>query len=242
MNLTVFGCNLCKLSCPNNTVVQRNKSIEAYACWSLDENDRKSSSSGGLASIFYAHFINNKSGIAYGCSYNNNLNLVFSRASTLQEIEKFKTSKYSFSFIGETFKEVEKDLKNKLNVIFVGTPCQVSGLKSFLRKEYDNLLCIDLICHGMPPEQYLLEYISNLELPEKPDKLTFRGEKNFYFTLYKNNKIIYSQKADNDKYYKAFLQGLFYRENCYSCQYANINRVRRHHYRRFLGIRKRNPV
>ena len=199
--------------------------MEAYACWNLDINERKSSSSGGLASIFYTHFINNKSGICYGCNYDENIQLVFSRASTLDEIKKFKTSKYSFSYIGKSYREIQKDLNNGLYVVFVGTPCQVAGLKSFLRKDYDNLLAIDLICHGMPPQKYLDEYIESLNLDEKPNNLTFRGILNFYFSLYKDDKILYSKKASEDLFFKAFLEGLFYNENCYSCQYANSERV-----------------
>lgn len=199
--------------------------MEAYACWNLDINERKSSSSGGLASIFYTHFINNKSGICYGCNYDENIQLVFSRASTLDEIKKFKTSKYSFSYIGKSYREIQKDLNNGLYVVFVGTPCQVAGLKRFLRKDYDNLLAIDLICHGMPPQKYLDEYIESLNLDEKPNNLTFRGILNFYFSLYKDDKILYSKKASEDLFFKAFLEGLFYNENCYSCQYANSERV-----------------
>lgn len=220
-----IGCNLCSLCCPVNNKVDRNNSMEAYACWSLDNDERKTSSSGGIASIFYAHFIKEKSGICYGCSYDNNLQLVYSRATNLDEIIKFKTSKYSFSYTGKIFKKIEKDLKNNLYTIFVGTPCQVAGLKKYLRKDYDKLLTVDLICHGMPPQKYLDEYIESLNLEEKPNNLTFRGSLDFYFSLYKDGKILYSKKSQEDLFFKAFLEGLFYNENCYSCQYANSERI-----------------
>lgn len=241
-NICVFGCNLCRNTCPANSPVITNQSMEAYACWSLDDEKRKSSSSGGIASIFYGHFLKNKNGIAYGCNYDDNLHLQFSRASKLDEIEKFKTSKYTFSHIRNTFKEIKKDLVNNNHVVFIGTPCQVAGLKNFLNKDYKQLLCIDLICHGMPPEQYLSDYIDELNLSIKPDNLTFRGINNFYFTLYSKNKIIYSKKSGEDKFFKAFLEGLFYRKNCYSCKYASDKRVRRYYNWRFLGIRKRYSV
>lgn len=129
------------------------------------------------------------------------------------------------SYIGDTYKNIKKDLINNLEVLFIGTPCQVSGLKSFLMKDYKNLLTIDLICHGVPSQIYLDEYIKSLNLLEKPDNLTFRGINDYFFTLYKNNQTIYSQNSNNDKFYKAFSSGLFCRENCYSCEYATIERV-----------------
>lgn len=236
-----INCNLCSLCCPVNNKVDRNNSMEAYACWSLDNDDRKSSSSGGIASIFYTHFINGKNGICYGCSYDNDLQLIYSRASTLEEIKKFKTSKYSFSHTGKIFKEIEKDLKNNLHTIFIGTPCQVAGLKKYLRKDYDNLLTIDLICHGMPPQKYLDEYVELLNLEEKPNRLTFRGILDFHFSLYNDDKLLYSKQAQEDLFFKAFLDGLFYNENCYSCQYANSERVGDITVGDFWGLGKEKP-
>ncbi|MCI8309139.1 MAG: 4Fe-4S dicluster domain-containing protein [Clostridia bacterium] len=235
------NCNLCIITCPVNNKVNKNKPLEAYACWNLDENDRKSSSSGGLASIFYSHFINNKKASAYGCSYDNNLKLKFYRATKPEELQKFKTSKYSFADIGNTYKEIKKDLDAGLYSIFISTPCQCAGLKNYLKKDYEKLLIIDLICHGVPPQSYLDEYIQTLNLKEAPDNLTFRGNLDFFFTLYKNNKIIYSEKNNNDKFYTAFLDGLFYRENCYSCEYANPYRIGDITLGDFWGIGKNIP-
>lgn len=241
MKTYAFGCNLCRLICPENNELKRNEAKEAYASWSLDEQERKSSSSGGIASIFYAHFITEKNGIVFGCNYDENLQLKFSSATTLDELKKYKTSKYSQAYIGKTFKQVEKELKNDKYVLFIGTPCQIAGLKSYLKKDYEKLLTIDLICHGVPSQKYLDDYIESLNLPEKPDNLTFRGEHNFFFTLYKNKKIIYSEKSNNDKFFDAFLQGLFYRKNCYSCNYANSKRISDITIGDFWGLGKEMP-
>lgn len=240
MKTYVFGCNLCSLTCPVNKQIKKFKSMEAYACWSLDKNIRKSSSSGGIASIFYSHFIQDKKGTAFGCFYDNNLKLKFSRATTLEELEKFKTSKYSQGYIGNTYKEIEKDLKNDLYSVFIGTPCQIAGLKSYLKKDYQKLLTIDLICHGVPSQKYLDDYIAMLDLKENPDTLTFRGERNYFFSLYKNKDIIFSEKSSENKFFRAFLEGLISRENCYSCPFTNTSRVRRYYYWRFLGTWRRD--
>jgi len=216
--------------------------MEVYACWSLDETLRKSSSSGGIASIFYTHFIKDKKGTTFGCFYNENLQLKFSRANALEEVEKFKTSKYSHGYIGDTYKQIEKDLRNNLYTVFVGTPCQIAGLKSYLRKDYEKLLTIDLICHGVPSQKYLDDYINTLNLDTNPDNLTFRGIRDYFFSLYKNNDVIFSEKSSENKFYKAFLEGLIFRENCYSCEYANTSRVRRYFNWRFLGTWRRYTI
>ncbi len=242
IQIHAFGCNLCSILCPINNDIDRNEIKEAYACFSLDNSERKSSSSGGIASIFYAHFITKKNGSCYGCSYDENLQLKFSRSDNLKEIKKYKTSKYSQSYIGKIFKDVEKDLKNNLFTLFIGTPCQIAGLKKYLRKDYKNLLTIDLICHGVPSQKYLDEYIHGLKLKEKPDNITFRGLNDFQFSVYSKENLILSESSDTNLFFKAFLNGLFYRENCYSCKYANTLRVRRHYNRRFLGIRTRNSI
>lgn len=107
----------------------------------------------------------------------------------------------------------------------MGAPCQVAGLRQFLKKDYSNLLCIDFVCHGMPPQKYLDDYISSLGLIEKPDNLTFRGKYDHAFTLYSNGKIIYQKNSKQDFFYKAFYNGLINRDCCYHCQYANSYRV-----------------
>ena len=145
-----------------------------------------------------------KIGIVFGCNYDKNLQLKFSSCSSLEEAKKYKTSKYTQAYIGNVFQEVKSNLKKDKYVLFIGTPCQIAGLKSFLKKDYEKLLTIDLICHGVPPQKYLDDYIASLNLEESPDNLTFRGEKDFYFTLYKDRKIIYSKKNHVDPVYTPF--------------------------------------
>ena len=218
------GCNICSTVCPVNKDIPVTMPLETYACWDLNNENRKTSSSGGIASIFYEHFIQND-GIVYGCYYDENLQLKFSKATTLEELGKFKTSKYSQAYIGNIFREIFSLLNNNKNILFIGTPCQIAGLKSYLRKDYDNLITIDLICHGVPSQKFIDEYINSLNLNTFPDNLTFRGLNDFYFVLYKNTDIIYSKKARDDAYYSSFLNGLFYRESCYTCKYACKERI-----------------
>ncbi len=235
-----INCQICSKVCPSNKDIENNYPLEAYACWNLDEEARKSSSSGGIAHIFYKNFIE-QNGIVYGCHYDENLQLKFSSASIFNEIEKYKTSKYSQAYIGNTFQEIRNFLDNKKKVLFIGTPCQVAGLKNFLRKNYDNLVTIDLICHGVPSQKYINEYVKSLDLQESPTSLSFRGLHDFYFTLYKESQILYSKKAKEDPYFYSFLKGLFYRESCYECLYAKPSRIGDITIGDFWGLGKKIP-
>ena len=219
------NCNMCKKVCPENNEIEYTKPIKVYASWSLDENIRKTSSSGGLAYEIYKYFVHNN-GVAVGTKFNENMELKTQVATTLIEVEEFKGSKYVQSLIGDVFLNIKENLLNNKKVVFVGTPCQVMGLKNYLKNvDIQNLFLIDLICHGVPPQKYLKDYLKYLDLKDKIDTISFRGKNNWHFTAYKNDKIIYMKHNKEDLYYKAFLNCLFYRENCYSCKYAKPERV-----------------
>lgn len=222
-NEKCINCNLCQTICPANNSIDVVEPKKVYACWNLDEEKRKTSSSGAIAYTLYEKIIEND-GIVFGCSYDDNLQLKFSYAESINDIEKYKTSKYSHAYIGESYKKVEEFLNSSKEVLFVGTPCQIQGLKNFLRKDYDNLYLVDLICHGVPSQLIINEYIKFLNLDNKPTNMTFRGIYSFILTLYNNNDIIYQKTSKEDPYYYAFLNSLFYRESCYQCKFAQPKR------------------
>lgn len=219
-------CGLCNKVCQINQKSEFRMPMHTYASWSKDYEDRVSSSSGAMASIFYKYIIE-KSGIAIGVSYDENMQLVYSYSDTKEDLLKYKGSKYSHSFIGEIYKKIKYFLEIGKEVLFVGTPCQVDGLKKFLLKSYENLITIDIICHGMPSQKYLDEYIEEIEktVGKKVTNLTFRGRENFKFTLYNDKEIIYSKPSNEDNYFYGFLSGIFYRDSCYKCKYARKERV-----------------
>ena len=218
-----INCNLCQTICPANKDINVIEPNKVYACWNLDEEKRKTSSSGAIAYTLYENIIEND-GVVFGCSYDDNLQLKFSYAESLDDIEKYKTSKYSQAYIGESYKNVEKFLKLGKKVLFIGSPCQVQGLKNYLRKDYENLYLVDFICHGVPSQLIIDEYIKFLNLEKKPSNMTFRGIYSFILTLYKENEIIYQKSSKEDAYYYSFLNSLFYRESCYQCKFAQSKR------------------
>lgn len=220
-----INCNICTKTCPENNHIEYTKPIKVFAGWSLDENVRKKSASGGIAYEMYKHVIGNN-GIAVGTSFDENLDLVHKIATNLEEINKFRGSKYVQSSIGRVYGKIKDLSKEGKQVIFIGTPCQVSGLKNFMgNKNMDNIITVDLVCHGVPPIKYLKEYLKYISVQDKIDSISFRGINNWNFTCYKNEEVIYKKHDKEDFYYNSFLNGLFYRENCYHCKYAKKERI-----------------
>ena len=220
-----INCNICRKVCPENNEIDLKEPLKVYAGWSLDENVRKKSSSGGIAWEMY-HYIIKHGGIAVGTKFDNEMNLSHQIATNLEELEGFRGSKYMQSSIGAIFTQLKSYVEQNRKIIFIGTPCQVNGLKNFLKnKKIENIITVDLICHGVPPAKYLKEYLKYLKLNNKIDNVTFRGENNWYLTGYKKGKVIYKKHNKEDFFYKSFLNGLFYRENCYQCRYARKERV-----------------
>lgn len=219
-------CNLCRKTCPINNESRARMSKDAYAVWNLNEGDRKDSASGGVATVL-SRFIIKKNGVVFGSKVDDNLNIIHDCAKTDLDIDKFKGSKYVQSYIGNTYKKVKENLEKGKYVAFIGTPCQVNGLNFYLSKSYDKLLTVDLICHGVPPQKYLKEHVNNITKDKKKTitNLRFRGQNDYMLTLFSGNEIVYKQTRECDLYFRGFMNGLFFRESCYSCKYSNPKRV-----------------
>lgn len=222
-------CNLCKKVCPNNSEIHKEKPITAYATWSKDETDRKTSTSGAIASIFYQEAIEHGY-IVFGTSFNNKLILEHSYTDKKEEAIKYKGSKYCQSFIGYSYENVYNFLKEDKKVIFIGTPCQIEGLNKYLLlKNIDksNLITVDLVCHGVPSQQYLSNYVEYLQkkYKKKANNLSFRDSERYVFKLFDKNEIICNIIREKDLYLTAFQLSILQRESCMQCKYATPSRV-----------------
>lgn len=215
------NCGLCHKICPSNNPPQLKSNLSCYAAWSKNATRARECASGGLATEFSSFVVEN-GGAVFGTLYGEN-DFAFS-SSDETSFENFKGSKYVQVNTGDIYKSVKAALKDGRKALFVGTPCQVAGLNAFLQRDYDNLITIDIICHGTPPSDYLKEYVSSVT-NSKVDNITFRGKDDFYLTAWKNGEKLYSAPANSDYYFTAFLQSLTYADNCYSCQYARPERV-----------------
>lgn len=234
-----INCNLCKKVCPSVKLIKLFKSQKALAMWNNDNNIRKTSTSGGIATTLYK-FILKKNGIIYGCSNSVEDKFPFVRIDKIQDLHKVQGSKYVHAYINDTYRKVKEDLEEKKDVMFIGTPCQVAGLKNFLQKEYRNLYTADIICHGVPSQKLLKDEILYKLGKIKNAKVTFRENGNFCIRVYESGNLVLDEMQDKNFYFLGFMKSLFYRENCYTCRYANSNRVGDLTLGDFWGIGKAN--
>lgn len=220
-------CNLCRNTCPINNMCKCLQPRQAYAAWNLNIEERRTSASGGIAVALYSYAIENGWNCV-GTVMDKDFNVVYEISKNKSQLDKFKNSKYAYSFTNDIYRKINDLLNKGEKVIFVGLPCQVAGLKNYLKEEKESLLTIDLVCHGVPPIIYLKEHILNIQRKRKKsiDKVSFRSESTFDFTLFSDNKKIYRKKVkSNDGYQLGYHKALFYRENCYKCKYARKERT-----------------
>lgn len=235
------NCGLCKSSCPNNVVLKFAYPSKCYASWIDDKEKRKICASGSIGTCMSEYVIKH-GGVVFGSKYDAEMTPIMTCTEKIEELENFKGSRYVQSLVGnDTYKKVRTFLRNGRLVLFVGTPCQVAGLKTFLRKDYDNLITVDLICHGVCPTKYLKEEVDYLtekyKLKDIAD-IRFRGNdgNNFRLSLlHKDRRKLFPRNSYREKllrldeaqqyYILGFLWGVSLRENCYSCNYAHPERI-----------------
>lgn len=222
------GCNLCKNVCPILDNHPNNSLYKIYASYNLDEEVRKSSSSGGIFTLLAQNAIEKK-GVVFGARFGKNLNVIHDEISNKSEINIFRGSKYVQSEIGNTYFRVKSYLESGILVLFSGTPCQIHGLKSYLGKEYKNLICVDLICHGVPSPKVWTSYKEEVSKGKKCIDMRFRdktlGLKNTKLKFYFDDGSIYEEKYNDSKYIKGFIQNCFLRLSCYKCKFKGKNRA-----------------
>ena len=230
-------CDKCENHCPVNNCVKVQPIKECYAAIAVDPHIYETTSSGGVGTVL-AKQILKKNGVVYGAAYVENT-VKHIRVDNVNGLDYIKGSKYVQSEAGDVYPYVRKDLLDQKAVLFIGTPCQVAGLKSYLRREYNNLLTVDLICHGAPPMQYLKEYLKEIVPYDDISKVTFRS-KEWKLNVYSEKKLLYSKINVEDYYFTAFTQGIIFRENCYKCLYAQNKRCSDITIGDFWGIGKTN--
>ncbi len=230
INNKCINCGLCEKKCPQLVANDnKNKILESYAAWAKSDLRSKGSSGGVFPAI--AEYVIKKRGVVFGAAFNDNCrNLSYTKAEKYSELEKLYKSKYVQSDTGEVFKEIKDLLEKKKMVAFCGCPCQVDGLKAFLGKQYDNLLTIDLLCHGAPsPMAYrkFLDEHSN-DGTRAVKSVDFRYKEWGWGTLlkfeYEDGGTFFHEW--NREYFTAFKSiGFNMRKSCFDCQYSTAKRV-----------------
>ena len=227
------NCGLCLRKCPQvdtNGVHQEASSYNAYGAWNTNEDIREHSSSGGIFSAL-SEYVIEREGAVFGVVWRDKLTAAYARACTLEELQAMRGSKYTQALPEKVYREVRHLLKIGKLVLFSGTPCQVYALNTYLGRNYDNLITVDVVCHGIPSrvlfEKYIEEQekrsgkiISRISFREKPS-----GWKRFHVARYYEDTSKDSCPFDMDAYMRLFLSDKALKEACYNCQYANCPRA-----------------
>lgn len=219
-------CNLCRQVCPVNHPTKPNNHLHVYAALVKDDVERAKSTSGGIFACLAKKVIK-AGGYVYGAILDTDLVVHHTEAHTLEELEQQRNSKYVQSHIGNTYQQAKKRLLNGKQVLFSGTPCQIAGLRNYLKKDYPNLLTVDILCHGVPSPGMFSRYVKSEEeiAGKKMHRMLFRSKvvgwkKNFCVRTFDNDT-----EADwGDTFVPGFLKNYYLRESCYSCEYATEKR------------------
>lgn len=224
------NCGKCEDVCLVLNKVKANIEPQAYACINKDEEVRLQSSSGGVFTLI-SNFILEKGGVVFGAVWNEDFSQVnHIYVTEKEELGKMRGAKYLQSNIDDTYKKVKAFLEEDRYVLFSGTPCQISGLKNYLGKEFEKLILQDIICHGVPSPLAWRKYKEFIEKKNKINKVEFRNKKDEGWSKYHvkidfNNNTSYNIKHNDDVYMKAFLKNITLRNSCTNCEFKTKYRV-----------------
>ena len=222
-----IDCDLCVKVCPIiNTPKIEKEEIIAYACKNKELEARVNSSSGGVFGLLCKEVIGS-GGVVFGAAYDENFDVRHTYAETIEDCNQFRGSKYVQSEIGDTYKQTKKFLNEGRVVLFSGTQCQIKGLNLYLMKKYENLITVDIVCHGVPSPKVFKSYKELLVKKYKGNikDIRFRdkrkGWKEFSYITEFDNGAVHSETLKEDVYMKGFLKDLYLRPSCYSCTSKN---------------------
>lgn len=229
-----INCGLCRKVCmANHTQPEHTPTITACAAYSIHSDIRENSSSGGVFSEL-AEWVIKQSGIVYGVRMADDCkSAAYTKVEDIKGIAGLRGSKYIQAETAGIYHRVKIDLDNGKRVLFSGTPCITNALHLYLDKEYDNLLCVDVICHGASSPKVWSKYCEEKEKRYNASimNVNFRSKRyswgNFGIEILDaRHRKLYINK-DEDDYMRLFLGNMSIRPSCYSCtskkvRYADI--------------------
>ena len=222
-------CNRCEKACPilGNKGKPENGYPVAFAAKSENDPMRMRSSSGG---IFYelSDRMLRDGGYVCGAVFDDKFHVKHILSNAKEDILRMMGSKYAQSDVGRCYREIKDVLEKGCKVLFSGCPCQVAGLRTFLGKEYPNLLLVELICHGIPSDHMLQTYIHMQEKKygAKLKRMEFRNKANGWHSssviMGFENQRVYSKPITGDAYMSGFLGSVTLKDSCYDCHFRNF--------------------
>ena len=190
-----------------------------YACKNKDSFVRAESTSGGVFTLL-AEYVLGRNGAVFGVIFDDNWSVRFFKAVNRSELSAIRGSKYPQAYMGDTLRLVKQELMQGREVLFVGTPCQVAGLKSFLGKEYGNLLCVDFICLGVGSPKLWDSYLKENFYQEHIREIKFKDKRagwHRFTTVIKTDGREVAVPGPKNPYMQSYLSGNNVRPSCYSC-------------------------
>ncbi len=226
-----IDCGACLKVCQisNGSQAKHRIPTEAYACMNQNPSERLDSSSGGIFIVLAKHVIS-QGGYVFGAAFDEAMHLRHTYTGEMEGLRQFMGSKYLQSTIGNTYAEARRFLHQGKPVLFSGTPCQIHGLQLFLGKEYENLITVDLACHGVPSPAVFRKYLGDLERVHHSPVVAFNfrakhtGWKDFSSAGTFQNGEASSLRHGDCPYMKGFLSNLYLRDSCYRCVNKGENR------------------
>ena len=217
-------CGLCNRVCPILNRGEKPSEIKVYAAVCNDEEVRRTSSSGGVFSLL-AEKVLSEGGAVFGAAFDENFDVHHVMIERSEDLHLVKGSKYLQSKIETTYQQAEEVLKTGRCVLFSGTGCQIAGLKSFLKKEYNNLYTVDVFCHGVPSPIVWQKYLANKQETYQSEicHVNFRYKvpnwRGYSLRLVFQNGRESCVEHGNDEYIKLFLSEICLRPSCYDCKF-----------------------
>lgn len=231
---TCVKCGACSRACPvlaDKLSERKRITPAAYAAYINDETIMKSASGGLFRNL--AEYILDHGGVVFGAVMKSDLNVYISMIDNIDKLDSMQGSKYVQSITGESYKLAKRELDSGRTVLYSGLPCQVGGLLTYLGKDHDNLITVDIVCHGAPSPQVFKKYIESYEAHNKCHvvKVEHRYKRDKWTKLIQPTPAYFIENKDmkiyswqNDAYLRGFLSGLYYKKSCYSCRFASMPR------------------
>jgi Coenzyme F420-reducing hydrogenase, beta subunit len=229
-------CGMCKKVCIRkypHTIKYEEQYPKAYSAYNTAQEVRDTSSSGGIFPALARYAIEEKKGAVVGVKLNEAMEAVADIAEDLEAARKFSGSKYVKSDFRGMFPKVKKLLKEGRFVLYTGLPCECAGLRSFLQKDYDNLLICEILCHSAPSPKVFKKYVAALseKYQAKVVNIDFRNKKKGWkpgdnqFVVTTENGKLRSEPAAGNAYYRTFINGYISRPSCNNCNYTFSRRT-----------------
>lgn len=240
-----IACGQCEKICPFINIENERKPIKVFATQSKDDQLRLNSSSGGIFSLL-AECVLAEGGVVFGVRFDDNWQPVFDYAENIAELDALRGSKYVQAIVGNAYIDAKAFLKQDRKVMFSGTSCQIAGLKKFLKTEYDNLLTVDVVCHGVPSPLVWRHYLQEIKMSDRREDrgkntvlsstkdipvitgISFRdkklGWKKYSFVVRGKsakggqNSVLLSDIHRKNRFMQAFLSNMILRHSCYECK------------------------